>query len=386
MTPASLHTPSTEGRGFSRQRLRGFVRKEWLQVLRDPSSIIVAVVLPLFLLFLFGYGVSLDAKHMPLAVVIETSAPEAQDFYASLQATDYLAPQIVASRDDASDLLREGNVKGIAILGDDFGAKLLSGLGGPIQVLVNGTDANSARIMQGYVQGAWAAWQAQRAHVNPTGQVTPITVRTRVWFNETLDSHKSIVPGLIALIMTLIGALLTALVIAREWERGTMEALLTTPLTKPELIIGKLVPYFVLGMGGMVVSVTVALALFQIGYRGSFLVLVLTSACFMLVVLGFGLMVSTLTRNQFAAAIMAITGTMMPALLLSGFIFDIRSMPAIVQVITFLVPARYFVEILKTLFLAGNIWSVILPNALALIAMATLFLTITFRATRRRLE
>lgn len=164
-----------------------------------------------------------------------------------------------------------------------------------------------------------------------------------------------------------------------------MEALLTTPLTKSELIIGKLVPYFVLGMGGMAVSVTVALVLFQIGFRGSFLVLIFTSACFMLVVLGFGLMVSTLTRNQFAAAIVAITATMMPAMLLSGFIFDIRSMPAVVQAITFIVPARYFVEILKTLFLAGNVWAIIVPNTLALIAMATLFLTITFRATRRRI-
>ncbi len=384
MTPVT--TPSTAGRGFNRQRLRGFVRKEWLQVLRDPSSIIVAVVLPLFLLFLFGYGVSLDAKHLPLAVVIETTAPEAHDFYGSLQASDYLDPQMISNRPDASYMLREGKVSGIVILSDDFGAKLQSGVGAPIQVLVNGTDGNTARIMQGYVQGAWGSWLAQRAYTHPSNQVTPITVRTRVWFNETLDSHKSIVPGLIALIMTLIGALLTALVIAREWERGTMEALLTTPLTKPELIFGKLVPYFVLGMGGMVVSVTVALTVFQIGYRGSFLVLVVTAAVFMLVVLGFGLMVSTLTRNQFAAAIMAITGTMMPAMLLSGFIFDIRSMPLFVQGVTFLFPARYFVEILKTLFLAGNIWSIVIPNTLALLAMATLFMTITYRATKRRLE
>ncbi|MBL8644268.1 MAG: ABC transporter permease [Rhodospirillaceae bacterium] len=380
-----MSAPSTEGKGLDRLRLKGFVRKEWLQVLRDPSSIIVAVVLPLFLLFLFGYGVSLDAKHLPLAVVMETSAPEAHDFYASLKATDYLIPETVPTRAAAETMLREAHVKGIVIMADDFGPKLQAGTAAPIQVLVNGTDGNTARIMQGYVQGAWNAWLTQRGYAGHAAPASRIEVRSRVWFNETLDSHKSIVPGLIALIMTLIGALLTALVIAREWERGTMEALLTTPLTKTELIIGKLVPYFGLGMGGMAVSVTVALVLFQIGYRGSFLVLILTSACFMLVVLGFGLMVSTLTRNQFAAAIVAITGTMMPALLLSGFIFDIRSMPAVVQVVTFIVPARYFVEILKTLFLAGNVWSIIVPNTLALMAMAGVFLTITFRATRRRL-
>ena len=381
----NVQAPTTAGRGIDLKRLRGFVRKEWLQVLRDPSSIIVAVILPLFLLFLFGFGVSLDAKHLPLAVVIETSAPEAHDFYAALAATPYLDPRMVDNRIQASDLLRAGKVKGIAILGDDFGTKLNSSATAPIQVLVNGTDANTARIMQGYVQGAWGLWQVHRQRTNPGPQAPPIIVQARVWFNESVDSHKSIVPGLIAVIMTLIGALLTALVIAREWERGTMEALLTTPLTKSELIIGKLVPYFTLGMGGMTVSVIVALVLFRIGFAGSMVVLFFAAACFMLTVLGFGLMVSTLTRNQFAASIVAITGTMMPAILLSGFIFDLRSMPVAIQIVSAIVPARYFVEILKTLFLAGNIWPIILLNLAALIAMASLFLTITFRATRRKL-
>jgi ABC-2 type transport system permease protein len=378
-------TIGTAGRGIDRRRLAGFVRKEWLQVLRDPSSIIVAIVLPLFMLFLFGYGVSLDAKQLPLAVVAETAAPEAQDFYAALRATPYLAPRVVAHRAAAADLLRAGEVSGIVVLGDDFGEKLNGAVTAPIQVLVNGTDANTARIMQGYVKGAWGAWLQHRARAAGAPLRPVVAVQSRVWFNLTLDSHKSIVPGLMAVIMTLIGALLTALVIAREWERGTMEALLTTPLTKPELLIGKLTPYFVLGMGGMAVSVVVALTLFHIGFEGSILVLVLASAFFMLTVLGFGLMVSTLTRNQFAAAIMAITGTMMPAILLSGFVFDLRSMPVVVQAVSAVVPARYFVEILKTLFLAGNVWAVIVPNMAALAAMAALFLTITFRATRRKL-
>ncbi|MDX2142846.1 MAG: ABC transporter permease [Rhodospirillaceae bacterium] len=381
--PTPPSAPTTEARGFDRRRLAGFVRKEWLQVLRDPSSIIVAVALPLFMLFLFGYGVSLDAKHLPLAVVTESSAPEARDFMASLRATHYVTPQIAATRAAVVDLLREGRVSGVAVIGDDFGPRLATGA--VIQVIVNGTDANTARIMIGYVQGAAQSWLAHRNRALGHAAAPMISVQSRVWFNETLDSHKSIVPGLIAVIMTLIGALLTALVIAREWERGTMEALLTTPLTKAELIIGKLVPYFVLGMGGMVVSVVVALAVFHIGFRGSFLVLAISASAFMLTVLGFGLMVSTITRNQFAAAIVAITATLMPAILLSGFIFDLRSMPAVVQAITVIVPARYFVEILKTLFLAGNVWSIIIPNTAALIAMAALFLAVTARKTRRRL-
>lgn len=377
--------PTSPANDIDRRRLAGFVRKEWLQVLRDPSSIIVAVVLPLFLLFLFGYGVSLDARRLPVAVVLESGAPEARDFAASLGATPYLDARIVAGRSEAASLLRQTHVKGMVVLADDFAARLNGAAQAPIQVLVNGTDGNTARIMQGYVMGAWNAWLQQRVYARAASPPPGAVAQVRVWFNETLDSHKSIVPGLIALIMTLIGALLTALVIAREWERGTMEALLTTPLTKTELIVGKLIPYFVLGMGGMFVSVSVALGIFHIGFRGSFLVLLFTSSCFMLVVLGFGLMISTLTRNQFVAAIMAIMGTMMPAMLLSGFIFDIRSMPAIVQAFTFIVPARYFVEILKTLFLAGNVWAVIVPDTLALMAMATIFIFVTFRATRRRI-
>jgi len=384
------------GRALNGQRLAGFIRKEWLQIIRDPSSIIVAVVLPLILLFIFGYGVSLDAKNQPIAIVFETSAPEARDFLASMQATRYLVPHIAAHRPEATQWLRQGTVKAIVLFGSDFGTRLhgsavpdMSGRGlrpAPIQVIVNATDANTARLLAGYVQGAWATWLISREHARPGSQVTPVNVEFRVWFNEELDSHKSIVPGLVAVIMTLIGALLTTLVIAREWERGTMEALLTTPLTRAELLIGKLLPYFFLGMGGMAASVTAALILFGLPFKGSILVLLLASSMFLLVVLGLGIAVSTITRNQFAASIIGITATMMPAVLLSGFIFDIRSMPKFIQLITYIFPARYFVDILKTLFLAGNIWAVLLPNLAALTVMAGFFITLTVAKTRRTLD
>ena len=374
------------GEVVNRRRLVGFIRKELLQVWRDPSSIVVAIVLPLILLFLFGYGVSLDARDLPLAVVIETEAPEAADFLAGLRASKYVVPQRARDRIAASALLDEGKVRGILVIGSDFGEKIAGGGNAPIQVLVNGTDSNTARIMASYVQGAWSAWRTQRGYARPGTSGAPIVVSARVWFNPSVDSHRSIVPGLMAVIMTLIGAFLTALVIAREWERGTMEALLTTPLTKAELLIGKLAPYFLLGMGGMTVSVAVGLLVFDVGFRGSFLVLFGVSACFLMGVLALGLMFSTITRNQFAAAILAITTTMMPTILLSGFIFDIRSMPVAIRAATYLVPARYFVEVLKTLFLAGNIWSVIVPNALALLGMAAVLLAITTLKTRRRLE
>ncbi len=367
------------------QRLRGFLRKEWLQIIRDPSSIVVAVILPMVMLVLFGFGVSLDAKDQPAAVVIETSAPEAQDFLASLRATPYITPTLAPDRRTAVEWMRTGKVRAMIVLPSDFGAQMHRANGAPIQVLVNGTDSNTARLMAGYIQGIWATWLQDKAQIDRT-PVQAIAVQSRIWFNEAVDSHRSIIPGLIAVIMTLIGALLTALVIAREWERGTMEALLTTPLTKTELLLGKLLPYFGLGMGGMIVSTVFALTVFGLPFVGSVWVLLLASSLFMLVVLGFGLMASTITRNQFSASILALTATMLPGMLLSGFIFDIRSMNPVVQVITHIVPARYFVEILKTLFLAGDIWAVILPNLGALALMAAILLTITARKTTRNLE
>jgi ABC-2 type transport system permease protein len=372
---------------FDGLRLRGFIRKEWLQIVRDPSSIIVAFILPLVLLFFFGYGVSLDAENQPVAVVLESTAPEAHDFLASLRATRYIVPHIAPHRKEATKWLIEGSVKAIVVVGDDFGSKLHgdSSMGAPVQVIVNGTDANTGRLLSGYIGGAWGAWLAQRDYTSGIKPQT-ITIASRVWFNEELNSRKSIVPGLVAVVMTLIGALLTALVVAREWERGTMEALLTTPLTRGELLLGKLVPYFGLGMGGMAVSVAAALLLFGLPFKGSVLVMIAASSVFMLVTLGLGLAVSTITRNQFAASIIGITATMMPTVLLSGFIFDIRSMPHFIQLVTYIFPARYFVDILKTLFLAGNIWPVILPNMLALSLMAAIFIVLTVVKTRKTLD
>jgi len=371
----------------NRQRLLGFMRKEWLQVMRDPSSIAVAVVLPIIMLVLFGFGVSLDAMHERVAVVMETSAPEARDFLAALRATPYVVPQLAANRIVAATALRSGTIKAIIVFADDFGARINGGSpDAAIQVIVDGTDANTARLLEGYIQGVWAVWLVGREYVNPGSTPTPVNVQFQVWFNAALDSHVSMVPGLIALIMTTIGAFLTALVIAREWERGTMEALMTTPLTRAELLIGKLIPYFCLGMAGMAISTIFALTVFRLSFAGSFLLLLLSSSVFMLVVLGIGLMASTLTRNQFTASIVALTSTMLPAFLLSGFIFDIRSMVPAVRLITTVLPARYFVDILKTLFLVGNVWSVILPDLAVLALMAVVLLTITAMATKRNLE
>jgi ABC-2 type transport system permease protein len=373
-------------RGGAAMRLKGLVRKEFLQIVRDPSSIAIAFLMPIFLLTLFGYGVSLDADHVPIALVAEAPSPDSADFMASLQGSHYFAPRIVPSMALAEQALREGKVQGIVRLQADFSRRLRQPDGAPIQVLVNGVDANTARLVMGYIEGAWGNWLAARAARRGQELSTPVDLQARIWFNSELRSRNFLVPGLVAIIMTLIGALLTALVMAREWERGTMEALLVTPASMSEVLLGKLAAYFLLGTGGMLLTVGLSVWLFEVPLRGSFWVLWACSSLFLLAALGMGLTISTLARSQFVAGQVAIIATFLPAFLLSGFIFDIGSMPPVVRAITHLIVARYFVAIVQTLFLAGNVWSVILPNALALALMAAIFLAVTWRKSRKRLD
>jgi ABC-2 type transport system permease protein len=383
-----MNEPDGSGvrRGGADMRLRGMIRKESLQILRDPSSIAIAFVMPVVLLLLFGYGVSLDAKDIPLALVVDQPDAETSTFTASFYASEYFDPRPMGSIQEAEQALAQRQVHAILWLREDFGRSLRASQGAQIGVILNGVDANQARITSGYIQGAWQTWL--RAYAASRGQdlKLPVQVDARVWFNPALRSRNFLVPGLIAVIMTLIGALLTALVVAREWERGTMEALMVTPIRIWELLFGKLVPYFVLGMGGMLLSVAMAHWQFGVVLQGSFWLLLLASALFMLVALGMGLLISTVARSQFVAGLMALIATFLPAFLLSGFIFDINSMPGVVQAITHVVAARYYVAILQTVFLAGNVWSVILPNVLGLAVLASIFLGLTWRNARKRLE
>lgn len=376
----------TAKRGGSAMRLRGLIRKEFLQIIRDPSSIAIALLLPVVLLILFGYGVSLDAKHIPIAVVLEDKGPEAKNFAGQLGGSDYFAPRTVSDMGAAEAQMMRREVKGIVRIRENFSREIKTGSAAGIQVIVNGVDANYGRLVLGYLQGAWEKWLEQTARIHGQRLSVPVQVDYRIWFNSEVRSRNFLVPGLIALIMTLIGALLTAMVMAREWERGTLEALLVTPARMGEIILSKLAAYFLLGIGGMLLSVAMALYLFHVPLRGSFAVLLVTSSLFLLVALGMGLLISTLTKNQFVAGQVAIIVTFLPAFLLSGFIFDIASMPWIVRGITHVIAARYFVAILQTVFLAGDIWAIILPNALALGVMAAIFLGLVWRKSRKRLE
>ncbi|WP_457670200.1 ABC transporter permease [Thiolapillus sp.] len=367
-------------------RFKGMIRKEWLQILRDPSSIAIAFLMPVVLLFLFGYGVSLDAKSIPIGFVIDQPDSNSASFRASFDHSEFFAPGNFSSIQEAQQALAERRIDGIIWLRSNFSSSLLAGEDAPIAVRVNAVDANQARITQGYIQGAWLAWLNQYAARHGRDLPLPVALEQRVWFNAALISRHYLVPGLVAIIMTLTGSLLTAMVVAREWERGTMEALMVTPLNMREMLIGKLIPYFILGMGGMLFTVALAVWQFEVPFRGSFLALLGASALFMLVALALGLLISIVSKNQFVAGQIAIIVTFLPAFILSGFIFDIHSMPQAIQIVTLTVPARYLVSILQSLFLAGDVWRVYWANMGAMAIMLVILTVIIRKKAYKRLD
>ena len=369
-------------------RLRGLLRKEILQVVRDPSSLLIAFLLPVVLLLVNGYGISLDARHMRLAVVSRAPAADTRELIQAIAASPYLEPVAAASTTEGERMLMAGNVRGMLVLPEDFSARLMRPSRWPAQaqLAANGTDPNTARILEGYVQGAlltWAAGRAQEQRLLPAGG---ISLEHRYWFNPELRSADFIVPGMVAFVMSMVGTLLTALVVAREWERGTMESMLASPARMGELIAARLTCYFGLGMLGMAVSVLLAILLFGLPFRGSLLVLGAAASLFLLFALALGLFISALARSQFVAAQVAFLTTMLPALMLSGMLFDIASMPVWLQALTHIFPVRYLVSILQTLFLAGTVWPLILPNLAALGVAALAGIGATLAVTRRRLD
>jgi ABC-2 type transport system permease protein len=361
-------TNSNEWRAKLR-RIRALVRKETHQVLRDPSSIAIGVVLPLILILLYGYGLSLDVRNVPIAVVIESATPEAMELAAGFQLSPYFHPQISRSMPPAQRLLLEHKVDGIVRVADDFSRRMSAG-DAKVQLIVHGGDANRARIIEAYVAGVVGTWSARLAAQGQASSGPLVHLQTRLWFNEADNSSYFLVPGLVVLVMTLIGALLTSMVMAREWERGTLEALLVTPVRSEEILLGKTLPYFGLALIGFALCVLSAEFLFHVPLRGSMWILLGASMLYVLVALGVGLLISAWVKNQLVASQLTMLATFMPAFMLSGFLFDLRSMPTVIRLLTYVLPARYYVALLQTLFLAGDVWSVILPNTLVLAVMA----------------
>jgi len=366
------------------RRVAALVRKEAYQLVRDPSSIAIGVVTPVLLILLFGYALSLDVHAVPVAVVMEDTSPAASELASGFRLSPYFDAAVLTSMPQVQELMLDRKIDGIIRLRSDFSRRLAGG-DAAVQILVHGSDANRARIIGTYAQGAIGQWADQRSAEGKAPAVGAAVLQARMWFNEADDSHYFLVPGLIVLIMTLIGAFLTTLVMAREWERGTFEAMFVTPVRTGEILLSKMIPYFALGIGGLILCILAAKFLFQVPFRGSVLVLAAVSTLYLLVSLAIGLLVSSATKNQFVSSMITLVVTFLPALMLSGFLFDLRSMPDLVRWITYFLPARYYVALLQTIFLAGDIWGVIWPNAAVLAGMAALLLAATRAVTRKRL-
>ena len=341
-------------------RFMAVAKKEIVQVLRDTRSLVIVLIMPVILVLLFGYGVNLDLKHLPIYAYDRDGSQQSQDLLKRFQASDYF--EIVRLGNKYSDLTRaidDGHAKMGLVIPWDFSQRLRDGRPTSVQALVDGTDDNTANVLIGYAQAVVQGYSSeiQLDWLRYRGQVAqpaPVTVETRTWYNEDLESSAFIVPGVLALVMSVIGAFLTSLTIAREWERGTMEQLISTPVSPLEIMFGKLVPYFAIGMIDVIVCALIALYWFHVPFRGSFLTLLLSSAMFMIVVLSMGFFISVIAKNQLAASQLALLATFLPAFLLSGFLYAIEQMPVVLQWITRVLPARYYVSVLKKIFLKGS--------------------------------
>jgi ABC-2 type transport system permease protein len=371
---------------FSGRRLAALVRKELIQIVNDPSSILIAFILPVMLLFLFGYAVSLDTTRIRIGVVLEERTPESENLLTSLRNSRYLDVTASFDRTLLEKEMVAWRLRALLIVPMDFSRRLhRKSDTAPLQIIGDGSEPNTAMFAENYLVSAVSLWLQQRGMETGADVNNTIDVETQNWFNPSLESKNYLVPGSIAIIMTMIGTLLTALVVAREWERGTMEAMMATPVAIQELVLGKLIPYFLLGLGSMLFCTLVAVWIFHTPLRGSILSLFLVTSLFLAGGLGLGLWVSTLSKSQFVAGQFAIILGSLPGFQLSGFLFEISSMPKIVQFLTWLFPARYFVQALQTIFLAGDVWRIVLFNSLVLAGFAVLFFILTARATHKRL-
>ena len=367
-------------------RLSALTIKESNQLLRDKSSLAIGLILPIILILLFGYGLSFDLSHGRVGVVVQHSSPQSQQLISGLNGTTYLDVQQYHSFVQAEQAMGKAEIDAIVNLPTDFAEQSAKGTA-TIQVISNGRSTSIASALQGYISGALAttqAIQADRQQIAPSSGV--ITVEQRMWFNESANSTWFIVPGLIVLILTLIGAFLTALLIARERERGTLEALFVTPVRPLEIVLAKLIPYIMIGMIDIVICLIATHFLFEVPMRASLLSIISASFLYLLVSLLMGLTISGFAQNQFKASQIALLASFMPALMLSGFVFDTRNIPFVVQIISQILPATHFMSLIKTLFLGGDNWALWLKECSVLMLYVVIFTVASCMSLKKRLS
>lgn len=375
------------------RRLRAIALKELLQIWRDPRSLMIALLMPFTQMFLLGYGVTLDLKHIPVCTFDREASQNSQSLLKRFEASSYFAitrnvrtyPELVAAID-------RSDCKIAIVVPPDFSERLNDAGTSSVQAILDATDDNTANIAYGYAAAIVSGYSndavldALSRQGGELQQIQPMAVQSRVWFNEDLDSRNFIIPGLVAVIMALVGAQLTSLTISREWERGTMELLVSTPVTPSEVMAGKLAPYLVLGWIDASFCLIIATLWFSVPFRGTLFTLFVTTTLFLSVVLGIGYLLSVLIRSQIGASQVALLLTMLPTTLLSGYVFPIDQMPTLVRDITYLVYSRYYVTIIKAIFLKGSGIVALAVPILFLLVYAAAVMTLAARAFRKRLD
>jgi ABC-2 type transport system permease protein len=373
------------------RRLWAVARKESIHIRRDPRSLVLAVGIPMLMLLMFGFALTLDVDRVPFVAWDQSGTPASRAFLARFTATRYFDFRGTVDRYEQLERAIDTREAMLGlVIPPDFAPRLATGQPAAVQAIVDGSDSNTAGLILGYTQGITSGYNQQLAlaqvlRATGTAPAPALDLRTRVWFNPDLESRNFIVPGIMAVIMGLIAALLTSLTLAREWERGTMEQLISTPVRPAELILGKLLPYAGIGLANMIIAVLMAVYLFHVPLRGSVPFLFAVGMVFVVATLGQGILISALARQQLLASQLAMVSTFLPAFLLSGFAFAIANMPLPVQVITHIVPARYFVSLVKGIFLRGVGPEVLWRDALFLVVFAVVVLAIAIRKTRKRL-
>lgn len=371
--------------GFLR-RLKALTKKEFFQLVRDNSSFLIGIVLPIILILVIGYGLTLDVKNVPIAVVMEDNSPEARKTLSFMEGSVYFSPTYVYSMHQAEYLLGKRKVDAILRVPSDFAERLHAGQA-DLQLIAYGVEASSSMLIPGYVSSGVNQWiKNQTVKTTAVNEgAGNIEIVNRTWFNDANSSTWFFVPGLIVLIMTIVGVFLTSLVMAREWERGTLEAMFITPVRPGEILLAKVIPYFCVAMLGLVLCVLIAKLLYQIPIHGSIWLIILSSMLYLFASLGIGLVISSVTKSQFLASQVALIVSFLPAIMLSGFLFDLRNVPLAVRIVGQILPATYYMELLKSLFLSGNYWPLIIKNCSILAGYTILFQLIARRLTPKRI-
>ena len=364
--------------------LKALVKKEFYQIFRDPSSIVIAFILPLISSLIFMYGLNLDTPCVTVGIKNDDANPEISTLIKSFGNSQYVQSIVYDNEKELEDDIVRSKIKGALFIPNDFSTKLSRGQNADVMIITDGTDVNTANYVQSYTNAIINNWLASSKYQR---KIKPPVINTeiRFWYNQDMNSHHFILPGSIAITMTLVGMLLTALVIAREWERGTMEALLSTQVKKIHIVLGKYIPYFVLGMLSMAFNVFMCIYVFNIPFRGNLFILFSVCGLFLFTALGTGLFISSVFKNQFLASQIALLIGYLPVLMLSGLMFPINSMPKFFQYMTMILPSRYFVIFIESEFMAGTIWKIVIANTIFLSILGIVLFIATYNKTDMRL-